>query len=106
MTSEVNEMSTASRGSQPVAWAVLGDGYEYVSMTPEMCGAWATENGGRTVPLYAQPQALTVYERDVLQRTLEHKERLAGDAIEPRGWMAIQADTDADVLRGLLARLA
>lgn len=48
---------------------------------------------------------LTTYERDVLRRMLKNKERLAGDATEPRGWVAMQADTDADVLRGLLERL-
>jgi len=48
---------------------------------------------------------LSAYERDVLRRVLEDKNRLAGDAIEPRGWVAMQADTDADVLRGLLERL-
>jgi len=48
---------------------------------------------------------LTTYERDVLQRMLEYQQRLAGDATEPRGWMAIQADTDADILMGLIARL-
>ena len=68
--------------------------------------AFAAENGGRTVPLYAAQQPLTPYERNVLQRMLEYQLRLAGDAVEPRGWVALQADTDADVLRGLLARLA
>lgn len=50
-------MTTITDSPQPVAWAVCGDGYEYVSLVPEMCVAWATENGGRTVPLYATPDA-------------------------------------------------
>jgi len=68
-----DEPSTPGEGTrqaegtpEPVAWAVLGDGYEYVSMMPEMCGAWATENGGRTVPLYRSP-TLTDAEREAVR---------------------------------------
>jgi hypothetical protein len=67
-----SEPSTPGEGTsqrecaEPVAWAVMGDGYEYVSMMPEMCGAWASENGGRTVPLYRSP-TLTDAERFVLR---------------------------------------
>jgi hypothetical protein len=52
---------------EPVAYAVLGDGYEYVAITPERCVAWAGENGGRTVPLYESPQpTLTDEEREAI----------------------------------------
>jgi hypothetical protein len=64
-TSTPSEGTSQRECAEPVAWAVLGDGYEYVSMMPEMCGAWATENGGRTVPLYRSP-TLTDEEREAI----------------------------------------
>jgi hypothetical protein len=60
-------MDRESDTPEPVAYAVLGDGYEYVAITPERCVAWADENGGRTVPLYASPQpTLTDEEREAI----------------------------------------
>jgi len=56
--------------------------------------------GRTTLHCLLTPFTLTDAEREVIQRALEYKERIAGDAAEPRGWMAMQADADADVLRG------
>jgi hypothetical protein len=90
-----DEPSTPGEGTrqaegtpEPVAWAVLGDGYEYVSLTPEMCGAWASENGGRIVPLYRSP-TLTDAELEAIEW-----------AIMEAGGVSLRAAT----LRGLLER--
>jgi hypothetical protein len=97
-----SEPSTPGEGTrqrecaEPVAWAVMGDGYEYVSMMPEMCGAWASENGGRTVPLYRSP-TLTDAEREAIVTALAF---LREEADEPG------VAQDAATLRGLLERCA
>jgi hypothetical protein len=94
-----SEPSTPGEGTsqrecaEPVAWAVMGDGYEYVSMMPEMCGAWASENGGRTVPLYRSP-TLTDAERFVLREVMDI---YAGED-------DVASNEIAAVIDGLLAR--
>jgi len=99
-----DEPSTPGEGTrqaegtpEPVAWAVLGDGYEYVSMMPEMCGAWATENGGRTVPLYRSP-TLTDAEREAVEESIEANEA------EADLFNCEVAKKHAATLRGLLER--
>ena len=71
-------MDHESDTPEPVAFAVFGDGYEYVSLLPEMCVAWAGENGGRTVPLYRSP-ALTDAEREAIWTVAEAYAENDGD---------------------------
>jgi hypothetical protein len=85
-------MAIESDTPEPVAYAVLGDGYEYVSLLPEMCVAWAGENGGRTVPLYRSP-ALTDAERKAIREACD----------EGRWWP--KDYHHIHTLRGLLERL-
>ena len=70
MTDEVNEMSAASRGSQPAAWAVF-DGPDRMHLAPgygeaESC---AEDIGGEIVPLYRKP-TLTDEEREAIERAV------------------------------------
>ena len=89
-------MAIESDTPEPVAYAVLGDGYEYVAITPERCVAWACQNGGRTVPLYeSPPPTLTDVEREAVDRVIA---TLDGWKLQPRD------AGDAATLRGLLER--
>jgi hypothetical protein len=100
MTDEVNEMSAASRGSQPAAWAVF-DGPDRMHLAPgygeaESC---AEDIGGEIVPLYRKP-TLTDEEREAIERDLSwlqwcEDNRQIGDV----------GRKDIATLRGLLERL-
>jgi hypothetical protein len=96
MTNEVDEMSAASRGSQPVAWAVMypnGKGvdtvFEYESDAREAaCG------DEEVVPLY-RSTTLTDEEREAIHRA-EARLRTA----------YVPDDETAATLREMLKRLA
>ena len=98
--SDTNERSVASRGSQPVAWAVMQpDSYSvYASRMraekrQELCA------GGEIVPLYRQPQpTLTDEERAALEYGIRQADEYDRVGIE-------DAKRAAIVFRGLLKRL-
>jgi hypothetical protein len=107
MTNEVNEMSAASRGSQPVAWAVIpstvlaGRAWRVTLDKEEAerlsCGAMLV------VPLYEQPQpTLTDAEREAVERAAGAMAKAAESRGEIQAaWYLVD---DAATLRGLLER--
>lgn len=57
--------------NEPVAWAVVGVGYEYVSLLRESAAEAARSGGGVMVPLYRQPQpAFTDAEREAVDMAM------------------------------------
>ncbi|NDD52350.1 hypothetical protein EBZ39_00460 [bacterium] len=97
-----------SSEQEPVAWAVQVDGVfrKMVQFTLHDAEFHANLNPpGVVVPLYRHPQSvLTPFERGAIQRAIDAFHRIAGDAENPRGWIAIQAEDDANALRGILKK--
>ena len=97
MTKEVDEMSAASRGSQPFAWAADIPGKfgaaptVLFGYTEKLVRSIAAAGGDvvRPFPLYRQP-TLTDAEREAMEFAVEH--------LQNSGW-------GTAVLRGLLERM-
>lgn len=83
-----------SDNQKPVAWHVIGDGYEYSTLLEEHARAVVEEEGGTVAPLYRSPTI-----------TLTDAER---EAVE-LAYSRLTADTNyasvAATLRGLLERM-
>jgi hypothetical protein len=105
MTNEVNEMSAASRGSQPVAWAVVQSECWSVYLTRLDANRAATHGLGELVPLYRKPQlTLTDAERLLIQSAAEEWEEHAQHWRDNDERVADESDSNAATLRGLLER--
>jgi hypothetical protein len=101
MSDEVDEMSAASRGSQPVAWWVTlpGRDFPYLSHIQERAiFCQKDEPGSEVVPLYRQP-ALTDEEREAIERDLSWLQWC-----EDNGQIGDVGRKDIAALRGLLER--
>lgn len=63
-----------SDDQEPVAWHVIGDGYEYSTLLEEHARAIVEEEGGTVAPLYRSP-TLTDAERTAIERLVEDYEQ-------------------------------
>lgn len=88
--------------AKPVAWAVIGDDYEYATLLAEHAGAVADEEGGTVIPLYRSP-ALTDAEREAVNSAASDAEQACCG--EPEKWLMEIWRKRAATLRGLLERL-